>query len=261
LVVECSLKFPIKKAAIMAAFFYFRDMETLQALYNLYDSYIIGDKIKQDHANFELHVAGLQAHGDTRFIYIDSDLNGKDFFIEIKTKSQRLSASFLTVFLSEIKNHPNPLYFKIKHIKKIGEIKEALALKYPQFSFFVTDIEEMLEELEIYMSNQMDLGLLKIDKIDRHVKYQKIKWLGKTNVLTTLFYDMLNGQDRRSSLIEATQEDIKGFLMNNFLDADGNELTLDTIVTYMRSDKAEKRAKIGDRIELGNVKLKNKKEL
>ena len=152
-----------------------------------------------------------------------------------------------------------PQYFHDKHIKKITAIKEALHLKLPKFNFFVTDIEEMLEELNLYtrIEDISDSNTSKISSNSTNVS--KIKWLGRTNVLATLFYDLLHGQDRGPSLIEATQEDVKNFLMNNFLDADGNDLTLDTIVTYMRPDKVEKRAKIGDRIELGNVKLKNKK--
>jgi hypothetical protein len=67
---------------------------------------------------------------------------------------------------------------------------------------------------------------------------------------------MLNGQDKGPSLIDSTQEDLKNFLVNNFLDADGKELSVGTVNTYIRPDRPEKRAKRGDRIELGNVKPK-----
>ncbi len=84
----------------------------------------------------------------------------------------------------------------------------------------------------------------------------KIKWLGKINILTTLFYDMLNGQDRAMPLIDASLDDIESLILNNFLAADGKELSKDTIHTILRPDKYDKRAKKGDRIEIGNVKPK-----
>jgi hypothetical protein len=242
----------------MAAFFYFRDMETLQSLYASYDAYITGSQLNFDFEEFQLQTLSMYPLESMRS-NIDLKVNGKDFSLFMKIKSKRLSSDFLTCFLTEIKAFPNPSFFKEKHFKKINVIKGALASKYPQYNYFIEDINEVMEELEVHLKiNEMP----KEGDISPGVnsfKNPKIKWLGKTNVLTTLFYDMLHGQDRRSSLIEATQEDIKDFLMNNFLDADGKEMTLDTVVTYMRPDKVDKRAKIGDRVELGNVKLKNKK--
>lgn len=85
----------------------------------------------------------------------------------------------------------------------------------------------------------------------------KIKWLAKTNVLVTLFYDMLNGQDRKAPIIESTKKDILTFITDNFLDAEGKDLSVSTIETYFRDNKVEKRAKRGDRIEIGNLNPKS----
>jgi hypothetical protein len=84
----------------------------------------------------------------------------------------------------------------------------------------------------------------------------KIKWLGNTNVLITFFYDLLNGQERTGPLIEADKNALKDFLMNNFLDSDGNTLSESTITTLFTPSKTDKRSKIGDRIEISNVKQK-----
>jgi hypothetical protein len=84
----------------------------------------------------------------------------------------------------------------------------------------------------------------------------KIKWLANTNVLVTLFYDLLNGQERAGPLIEADKNALKDFLINNFLDSDGNTLSESTIATLFTPSKIDKRSKIGDRIEISNVKQK-----
>jgi hypothetical protein len=86
--------------------------------------------------------------------------------------------------------------------------------------------------------------------------YPKIQWMGKTNVLVTLFYDLINGQDSREPMIIASKADIKEFLMNNFIDADGNTLSESTITTILTPSKEEKRANRGDRVELGNLRRK-----
>lgn len=81
----------------------------------------------------------------------------------------------------------------------------------------------------------------------------KLKWLGNTNVLITLFYDLLNGQERADPLIEADKNTLKEFLLTNFIDSEGNPLSESTIATLFTPSKVEKRAKKGDRVELGNL--------
>lgn len=84
----------------------------------------------------------------------------------------------------------------------------------------------------------------------------KIQWLGKTNLLTTLIYDLWQGQDKGSKvpstkpLIKATKKDIENLLINNFIDEKGKPLTISTISDYLNTSKPETRAKIGKRIEL-----------
>ena len=83
----------------------------------------------------------------------------------------------------------------------------------------------------------------------------KIHWLGKTNILATLLYDLWQGQDkgkapRTSNLIKAQKKDLEALLINNFLDKNGKPLTESTISDYLNISKPEKRAKKGIRIEL-----------
>jgi hypothetical protein len=89
------------------------------------------------------------------------------------------------------------------------------------------------------------------------VAVPKIQWLGKTNVLATLFYDLLKGQEKgkgieTSPLLKAEKQDIVNLLVNNFLDSKGNPLSEVTISHYLNKSKIETRAKIGSRIELNH---------
>lgn len=88
----------------------------------------------------------------------------------------------------------------------------------------------------------------------------KIQWLGNVNVLITLFYDLLYGQDNHAPLIKIEEKVLKSFLKSFFIDAEGNELSESTINTLFTEVKHKKRAMKGNRIELTNVKIKEVKE-
>ena len=86
----------------------------------------------------------------------------------------------------------------------------------------------------------------------------KIQWLGNTNVLATLVYDLWRGQEKGKNetstkpLIKADKKDLESLLINNFIDKSGKSLTVSTVSDYLSSnvEKAMKRAKKGIRIEL-----------
>jgi hypothetical protein len=84
----------------------------------------------------------------------------------------------------------------------------------------------------------------------------KIQWLGKTNLLTTLLYDLWQGQDNGSKLpsskplIKAQLKDLTELLVNNFIDEKGNPMKEKTISDYLNTSKPKKRAKKGVRLEI-----------
>lgn len=83
----------------------------------------------------------------------------------------------------------------------------------------------------------------------------KIKWLGKTNVLATLIFDLWQGQEKdkhtkTQKMIEAQKQDLVALLLNNFVDSKNNPLKETTVDDYLNTSKPEKRAKKGIRIEL-----------
>lgn len=77
---------------------------------------------------------------------------------------------------------------------------------------------------------------------DQEVPKPKIKWLHNTNVLVTLFDDLLNGyQDAKKPklkpLIDCQKADIKRLILNNFLDKEGKPISPSTIDTLFKPGK------------------------
>lgn len=124
--------------------------------------------------------------------------------------------------------------------------KNSLPAKFELYKPILIDkISRLSQTLnEIYLTSQS-------------LSTPKIQWLGKTNVLATLIYDLWKGQDKikRAStkpMIKAEKKDLEQLLINNFIDSKGKPLTISTVSDYLNTskDKAAKRARIGVRIEL-----------
>jgi hypothetical protein len=85
---------------------------------------------------------------------------------------------------------------------------------------------------------------------------KKLRWMGNTNILTTLFYDLINGIESAKipRLIDADAPEIEAFIITNFIDKDGNDFPpKSTINTNLKPNKQQtKRAANGKAIDLGN---------
>lgn len=83
----------------------------------------------------------------------------------------------------------------------------------------------------------------------------KLQWMGKSKVLITLFYDLYsNVENGGEPLIKATKEQVKNFLLNNFIDKDSQPLSPSSIDTLLTPSKEEKRALNDDRIDTSKLK-------
>lgn len=122
------------------------------------------------------------------------------------------------------------------------------------YSFFITDLQQLKEDIILKFSYLMPEQNTVVQANTKSIP--KIQWLGKTNVLATLLYDLWQGQDKGSKapsskpLIKAQKKDLEQLLVDNFIDAKGKPLTIATISDYLNTSKPEKRAKKGTRIEL-----------
>ncbi|QNR85081.1 hypothetical protein H9N25_00800 [Pedobacter riviphilus] len=72
----------------------------------------------------------------------------------------------------------------------------------------------------------------------------KLKWYGNINTLATLFYDISNEENNiGKALIEYDRTKITNFILDNFVDANNQQLSRSTIYTILDREKPEKRAK------------------
>ncbi|UPK68310.1 hypothetical protein [Chitinophaga filiformis] len=85
----------------------------------------------------------------------------------------------------------------------------------------------------------------------------KLQWMGKSKVLITLFYDLYsNVENGGEPLIKATKDQVKNFLLNNFIEKDGQPLSASSIDTLLTPSKEDKRALKDDRIDTSKFKDK-----
>ena len=214
---------------------------------------LISNELKYDiDDGFDAYTA--QWWDSPNYDFMDFSESGEIFKSYMKMLSRKQSRELGQILIEEYQIAINKDYFVKQCEEKIQKTLLELKEKYTIHPCFSADLIEVYDNFKhnyLITSNEN-----KVTTKTQNTSTRKIKWLGKINVLTTLFYDLLHGQDKERPLIESSLDDIEALILNNFLDADGKELSKDTIHTILRSDKYDKRAKKGDRIEIGNVKPK-----
>lgn len=134
---------------------------------------------------------------------------------------------------------------------------------------------EQLEDLNQYIFIAYTLKDLKAELVDKYgieddaiaqkkinlstsaQTSHKLQWMGKSKVLVTLFYDLYsNVENGGAPLIKATKEQVKNFLLNNFIESDGQPLSPSSVDTILTPSKEGKRALKGDRIDTKKLKEK-----
>lgn len=122
-----------------------------------------------------------------------------------------------------------------------------------KYSFIETVLESMKEWLVAKYSFKEAKPQLSQPQLSTH----KMQWLGNINILTTLFYDLLNGikSENIQPLIKATPKDIERLIVENFIDQDGNDFQMgSTIKDYLKPSKqSSKRAKGEIYIKVGKI--------
>ena len=96
-----------------------------------------------------------------------------------------------------------------------------------------------------------------LSKIKNSVRGYKLRWLANNNVLFTLFYDLLHGQDKNPAIIEASSSKVvQEFIIDNFVDSQGQPFSRLSVETCFSKEREKKRARIEDRIDTIKVKIK-----
>lgn len=132
---------------------------------------------------------------------------------------------------------------------------EANTFLNPEYDFFIKDLSKIkLDILAQYAHLKEEPAISKIPI------QNKIQWVGNINLLTTLFYDLLNGQEKgigknkitTPPLIKCQKKDIERLLAENFIDVNAKPLKESTISDYLNKSEAKSSSKLhsGSRIEL-----------
>lgn len=180
--------------------------------------------------------------------------NNKLRFIKSELQISLISANICTIIKEKNSMEFQSVMFKnciseidLMHFE-LGE-KRFLTDKYP---FILDELNKIKDSLIL------NFGYLisKKDNLNFGAHAPKIQWLGRTNLLTTLLYDLWQGQDNGSKLpsskplIKAQLKELTELLVNNFIDEKGSPMKASTISDYLNTSKPDKRAKKGVRIEI-----------
>ncbi|MEP7371939.1 MAG: hypothetical protein ABI675_01040 [Chitinophagaceae bacterium] len=143
------------------------------------------------------------------------------------------------------------IYMKyiLSNIRQIIKKIQSLKLNENLLPYQILIVEKLQTCIEHLKQTYLEVG-----QTDNNIT-PKLQWLGKTNVLTTLIYELWQGQEKGKQtstkpLIKAQKKDLEALLINNFLDSKGKPLSFSTITHYLNTSKPETRAKKGVRIEL-----------
>jgi len=83
------------------------------------------------------------------------------------------------------------------------------------------------------------------------INLEPMQWNASVNILTTLFYDLSKWRISKGGMaLNANTEQMKAFILNCFVDKDGNPFSKATIDTYFQEDKPEKKAKDSRKVHL-----------
>ena len=190
---------------------------------------------------------------------------------ECDTKYERMM--FLSNFHQKIKNLHLLFSFKefsnedylshcnyiVKNISKQEEFKQDI-ISERQFNGYYIIMKEAINSVNDYLtsisplienSNHSELNKQNKGKSlnSPASPLKKIKWHSKINLLTTLFEDLV--QDKH---IEASDSELVGFIMANFVDSEGRELSKSTIQTYIGRSHFHKKAKSHKKINIQKLK-------
>ncbi|OYZ00989.1 MAG: hypothetical protein B7Y37_08820 [Sphingobacteriia bacterium 28-36-52] len=190
----------------------------------------------------------------------DNLIKGLTFVDYLKSESLSKSKEILTKIELQIENNNSAEGISLMINLKLKELEDTiLSLNTDtyfndEYHFFITDLENirniLLNKYDFLRKGQTNKS------IANSSANNKIQWLGKTNVLATLLYDLWKGQEKGKGkpntppMLKADKKDIERLLIENFIDSKGEPLTVSTISDYLNTSKPEKRAKIGTRIEL-----------
>jgi hypothetical protein len=221
----------------------------LQAEENFYSSYFnelnAGLYAEIDKENDRIKVTGVDFDGKDFSEYISFSFY---FLTEYNKLEADTRSNFYKIILQNLDEKKQQVFVK-GIVAELQVLQNAITqiLLTPKYEVYKSIL---LDKIKLFSSNLSEIYLT-----NPTLSITKIQWLGKTNVLATLIYDLWQGQDKGKEpstrpLIQAQKKDLEALLINNFIDAKGKPLTESTISDYLNTSKPEKRPISNFRIKL-----------
>ena len=100
--------------------------------------------------------------------------------------------------------------------------------------------------------NQKKLAIQNRPYAELKEPIQRLQWSGQVNQLVSLFYDL--GEKKTNNgqpfILTSSKQNLTNFILANFIDKDGNEISFDTVDTGLKASKIGKRASGNKRIDI-----------
>jgi len=155
-------------------------------------------------------------------------------------------------FISLIINSINELLFKVKQYED--------AIKYPTIEGTLNELRTTLQRK--YPVNEVAPTPRSVT-VDSH-EAAKLKWNAGVASLCTMFYELANDyklEKKGVSYLAATPDQLRKFILENFVDEEGNPFSETSVATYLdsRTDKKAKRNRVDIPSILSEVTKESKK--
>lgn len=150
-------------------------------------------------------------------------------------------------------------------LKNYTTIEEQLSFLYEAKAEYQQNKPKLLDPSDIPFDEKITIEIEKIEQLEQLKKRaperaallngkstkKKIPIRGHLNILVDAFYQMLHEKKANGlPYIDATASEITDFIVNNFVDKDGQPISESTVRTILSPNKPEKRPKNDNRVNL-----------
>lgn len=150
-------------------------------------------------------------------------------------------------------------------LKQYASPEEQLSFLYEAQAEYLQNKPKLVDPSEIPFDQKCSIEIEKIERLEQLKKRtaqrtailngksvkEKIPIRGHLNILVDAFYQMLHEKKANGlPYIDATSTEITNFIVEHFLDKDGQPLSESTVRTMLSPNKSDKRPKNHNRIDL-----------
>lgn len=215
-------------------------------------------KIERYGPTFNSHGSGeyvddLNSAVDTFFSESDSKIsfNPDDFFSIADIIQSEFEDYYKKIEVTTHVNQEGITIVRYKNLLIDGSYLQSEFINDNMLNEISSVFEQQKKCLERLISYTKDKLQNRKEIKTAETKFSKLKWNGNTNVLVDIFYrltqeEKVNGKP----YIETTPENLTEIIYSCFLDKNGKKLSKETIETYLKPGRREKRPTIDKQFDL-----------